>query len=148
MTCRVCRTAAVLLLAVLLLSLVQSLKFGAKVRTVKEAKEITVPRAEGKYQWNLHPVAFSLLPLAPGARRKTITEVVVKNKIWTMDQIQGIISVNVPVRSTIVKLKGGGLWMYNPVAPTEECIEVVRGLEALHGPVQHIVLGTLGLVRQ
>ncbi|KAJ1423085.1 hypothetical protein B484DRAFT_331915 [Ochromonadaceae sp. CCMP2298] len=62
-----------------------------------------------------------------------------------MDQIQGIISVNVPVRSTIVKLKGGGLWVYNPVAPTIECIEVVRGLEALHGPVQHIILGTLGL---
>lgn len=70
---------------------------------------------------------------------------VVKDKIWTLDQLQGIVNVNVPVRSTIIKLSGGGLFVYNPVAPTKECLKIVRGLEEQHGQVQHIVLGTVGL---
>jgi hypothetical protein len=55
--------------------------------------------------------------------------------------------VNVPVRSTIVKLKqgDGGLWVHNPVAPTKEYLGMVRALEAKHGPVKHVVLGSLGL---
>ena len=49
---------------------------------------------------------------------------------------------------TIIKLQntpGGGLLVYAPVAPTGECMAKVRNLEAEHGPVRHIVLGTLGL---
>lgn len=85
------------------------------------------------------------MPLAPGPRRKTIIEEIVKNEIWTLDQIQGIVNVNVPVRSTVVKLKDGGLFVHNPVAPTLECIEMMRTLENQHGPVKIIVLATLGL---
>ena len=69
---------------------------------------------------------------------------VVKDTIWTLDQIQGIINVNVPVRAVVVKLTGGGLLIYNPVGPTEENVAMIRGLEAKHGPVKHIVLASLG----
>ena len=62
-----------------------------------------------------------------------------------MDQVQGVVNVNVPVRATIIKLKRGGLWVHNPVAPTPEHLGLVRALEAAHGPVKHIVLGTVGL---
>ena len=49
---------------------------------------------------------------------------------------------------TVIKLEntpGGGLFVYAPVAPTGECLAMLRKLEAEHGPVKHIVLGTLGL---
>lgn len=103
------------------------------------------PISDDKYYWDLSKFAFSLLPLSPSRRRKTLMEEIVKDSIWTLDQVQGIINVNVPVRSTIIKLKEGGLFVYNPVAPTKECIEIVRNLELKYGKVKHIVLGTIGL---
>lgn len=117
-----------------------------KVNTVSNVRrEISLPPFSPDYFWNLNRVAFSLLPLAPGPRRKTIFEEVLKGQIWTLDQIQGIVNVNVPVRSTIVKLSQGGLFVYNPVAPTNECIRYIKQLESQHGPVKYIVLGSLGL---
>ena len=104
-----------------------------------------MPDSSPNYYWDLNRVAFSLLPLAPGPRRKTLFEEVVKQSVYTMDQIQGIVNVNVPVRGVIVALKDGGLLVYNPVAPTVEVVEYMRYLEARHGPVRHIVLGSLGL---
>lgn len=108
-------------------------------------KEIKMPDSDKRYFWDLSDVAFSLLPLAPGTRRKTLIEEIVPDSVWTLDQIQGIISVNVPVRSAIFKLSDGGLLVYNPVGPTRECIELVRDLEEKHGKVQHIILGSVGL---
>lgn len=108
-------------------------------------REILLPKSDKRYYWDLSRVAFSLLPLAPGARRKTVVEELVKGKVWTLDQLQGIVNVNVPVRSTIIKLKSGGLFVYNPVAPTKECIDIVKNLVRQYGPVKHIVLGSLGL---
>jgi hypothetical protein len=55
------------------------------------------------------------------------------------------VNVNVPVRATVIKLRDGGLWVHNPVAPTNEHIQMIRDLENVHGPVEHIVLGTVGL---
>ena len=69
----------------------------------------------------------------------------VPNTIWTLDQIQGIVNVNVPVRCTVIKLKDGGLFVHNPVAPTKECIEMIQNIESRHGRVKHIVLASLGL---
>ena len=106
---------------------------------------IRLPEYKGDYYWDLGDLAFSLLPLAPGRRRRTLVQEVVKDTIWTLDQIQGVINVNVPVRAVIVKLAAGGLLVYNPVGPTKECLKFVRSLESKHGKVKHIVLGTLGL---
>lgn len=40
---------------------------------------------------------------------------------------------------------GGGLWIHNPVAPTPQLLAMVKKLEAEHGSVRHIVLGTAAL---
>jgi hypothetical protein len=40
---------------------------------------------------------------------------------------------------------GGGLWIHNPLAPTPELIQQIKDLEMQHGPVRHIVLGTVAL---
>lgn len=78
-------------------------------------------------QYPLGKVAFSLLPFSPesNGRRKTILSTIVADKIWTVDQLQGVLHVNVPVRSQIVALKSGGLLINNPVAPTKECISLL-----------------------
>lgn len=106
---------------------------------------IPSPRRTKDTYWPLGKVAFSLLPLAgTSTRRKTLQEEVVKGIIWTHDQIQGIVNVNVPVRQTVVKIKDG-LLVYNPVAPTPELLNMMRQLETDHGPVRHVVLGTVAL---
>lgn len=47
-------------------------------------------------KFDLGRIAFSLLPLSPETvgRRKTILTEVVKDEVWTLDQLQGIINVN------------------------------------------------------
>ncbi|MEC4986791.1 MAG: DUF4336 domain-containing protein [Oscillatoria sp. PMC 1068.18] len=83
------------------------------------------------------------LPIYPYSKRRTIRREVVKNTIWTFEQIQGIFYVVVPIRMTVVKMKQGGLLIYAPVAPTPECIRLVKELEAEHGCVQYIILPTI-----
>mmetsp|Transcript_30783 Transcript_30783/g.51501 ORF Transcript_30783/g.51501 Transcript_30783/m.51501 type:complete len:469 (-) Transcript_30783:117-1523(-) len=105
------------------------------------------PARDDKLKFGLGNFAFSLLPLSPEAvgRRKTLFTEIVKDTVWTLDQVQGIINVNVPVRCTIIKLEEGGLFINNPVAPTKECIEMVKNLESEHGPVKYITLSSLAL---
>jgi Domain of unknown function (DUF4336) len=83
------------------------------------------------------------VPLYPYGMRRTIRKEVVKDTIWTFDQMQGIFYVVVPIRMTVVKLEAGGLLVYAPVAPTPECIRLVQELEAEHGNVKYIVLPTV-----
>jgi Domain of unknown function (DUF4336) len=44
---------------------------------------------------------------------------------------------------TVVKLVGGGLLVYAPVAPTGECLELMDELIRVHGDVQYIILPTI-----
>jgi hypothetical protein len=105
----------------------------------------TPPFTKQEY-WPLGKVAFSLLPLAgTSTSRATVEECIVPNTIWTHDQIQGIVNVNVPVRQTVVKLSTGGLFVHNPVAPTPQLLNMMQQLIDQHGPVRHIVLGTVAL---
>lgn len=83
------------------------------------------------------------LPLYPYGKRRTIRQEVVKDTIWTFDQIQGIFYVVVPIRMTVVKLESEGLLVYAPVAPTLECIRLVKELEDKHGEVKYIILPTI-----
>jgi hypothetical protein len=88
---------------------------------------------------------YGVLPIGPYKTKKTIMETIVPGKIWTMDQKFGILNVQVPVRMTIVKLSTGGLFVYDPIAATPECVSFVRELEKEHGPVKHIVLGSVAI---
>ncbi len=83
------------------------------------------------------------LPLYPYSKRRTIRKEVVKDTIWTFDQLQGIFYVVVPIRMTVVKLNTGGLLVYAPVAPTPECIRLVNEIVAEHGDVKYIILPTV-----
>ena len=96
----------------------------------------------------IHPRDFSwsfwfTLPLYPFGSRQTIRKEVVKDTVWTFDQLQGIFYVVVPIRMTVVKLDEGGLLVYAPVAPTPECIRLVKELVAEHGDVKYIILPTI-----
>ena len=53
-----------------------------------------------------------------------------------------MLNVLVNIRTVVVALKGGGLWVHNPLAPTQEYLEYIRELEKKHGKVKYIVLGT------
>ena len=121
-----------------------ALNLAPQRRAVKAASSsVVVPPSRPDTAWPLASVAFSLLPLAAGKRRKTLETTVVPGQLWTHDQLQGVVNVNVPVRSTVIRLADGGLWVHNPVAPTPEYVRMIRDLEAAHGPVKHIVLGTV-----
>ena len=82
-----------------------------------------------------------LLPLYPYSRRKTIFKELIPNKVWSLEQLQGIYYVAVPVRLTIVKVPEG-LMLLNPLPPTQELVDYINKLEKDHGPVKTIVLPT------
>mmetsp|Transcript_65285 Transcript_65285/g.147262 ORF Transcript_65285/g.147262 Transcript_65285/m.147262 type:complete len:504 (+) Transcript_65285:48-1559(+) len=117
------------------------------------------PANSDDLRWGLWPA----LPLAPYARRKTVMAEVVKGRVWNFDQLQGTLYVNVPVRMTVVKLgaaakgatKGAAkgeaaeppaLFVFAPVAPTKECLRLVRELELSEGAkVKYVVLPTIAV---
>jgi len=86
-----------------------------------------------------------VFPLAPYSRKKTVRTEVVKDEVWAFDQIIGALYVWTPLRMTVVKLQKGGLLVFNPVPPTEECLKLVRELEGEHGNVRFVVLGSTAL---
>ncbi|MBD2494357.1 DUF4336 domain-containing protein [Nostoc sp. FACHB-280] len=96
----------------------------------------------------IHPKDISwpfwpIVPLYPYSRRRTIRKEIIKDTIWTFDQLQGIFYVVVPIRMTVVKLDAGGLLVYAPVAPTRECLQLMQELVAEHGDVKYIILPTI-----
>jgi Domain of unknown function (DUF4336) len=90
------------------------------------------------WSWPFWPV----VPLYPYNRRRTLCQEIVKDTIWTFDQMHGILYTIVPIRMSVIKLTGGGLLVYSPVAPTTECVRMVRELVAKHGEVKYIILPT------
>jgi hypothetical protein len=112
----------------------------------KDPYLIPTPPYTKDLDWPLGKVAFSLLPLSgTWSCRATVQQEIVRDQVWTHDQIQGIVNVNVPVRQTVVKLQSGGLWVHNPVAPTAQLLQMMTALVQKHGPVTHIVLGSVAL---
>ena len=83
------------------------------------------------------------VPIYPYSKRRTIRQEVLKDTIWTFDQLQGIFYVVVPIRMTVVRLEEGGLLVYAPVAPTKQCIRLVRELVDKYGEVKYIILPTI-----
>ncbi|PZO45541.1 MAG: hypothetical protein DCF17_01015 [Shackletoniella antarctica] len=100
---------------------------------------ISAPSTRRDRAWPFWPV----VPLYPYGQRPTQRVEVVKDQVWAFDQFQGIFYVVVPIRMTVVRLEPEGLLVYSPVAPTAECIALVRELEDRHGPVKYIVMSTV-----
>ncbi|MEM8605139.1 MAG: DUF4336 domain-containing protein, partial [Cyanobacteria bacterium P01_H01_bin.121] len=89
-------------------------------------------------QWAWWP----LVPLYPYNQRQTLRFEVIPDQIWVFEQLQGIFYVVVPIRMTVVRLQPAGLLVYAPVAPTPECVRLLRELEAKHGEVRYIIAPT------
>jgi len=88
------------------------------------------------------PPAGFPFPLTPLLSRRTVMEEVIPGKVWTFEQEQGIglgLGVSTNVRMTAVRLRDGRLWLHDPVAPTAECVDMVR---SLGGDVAYVVLAT------
>lgn len=88
---------------------------------------------------------WGILPVGPYKTKKTIRETIVPGQVWTFDQKFGILNVQVPLPMTLVKLSTGGLLVYNPIAATPECLKLVREIVAQHGPVRHVIVGSVAL---
>jgi hypothetical protein len=111
-----------------------------RVNTLTEARVVDLEESRaGRESWRF----WFTLPLYPYSKRRTIRTEIVPDTIWTFDQVQGILYVVVPIRMTVVKLTGGGLLVYAPVAPTLECLELVNELVLNHGDVKYIILPTI-----
>jgi hypothetical protein len=93
----------------------------------------------GDQAWPLWPV----VPIYPYGQRRTLRRELIAGKLWVFEQVQGIFYVVVPIRMTVVKLSAGGLLVFSPVAPTHECVRLVRELEAEHGEVKYVILPTV-----
>ncbi|CAN1322547.1 hypothetical protein LINPERPRIM_LOCUS32428 [Linum perenne] len=92
----------------------------------------------GRFYFNFTGFPF---PLGPFLNRRTIRTEAVKGCVWLFEQEQalGFSSVSTNIRMTVIKLKSGGLWVHAPIAPTKECIQLLKELDA---PVEYIVLPT------
>lgn len=92
----------------------------------------------GRFYFNITGFPF---PLGPFLNRRTIKTEAVKDCIWLFEQEQalGFSSVSTNIRMTVIKLRSGGLWVHAPIAPTKECIQLLKELEA---PVEYIILPT------
>jgi hypothetical protein len=55
------------------------------------------------------------------------------------EQSQGVLDVLVNIRMTVIKLRDGGLFVHAPIAPTRQCLSLLRELGA---PVTFVVLPT------
>ncbi|KAL3807400.1 hypothetical protein ACHAXA_006668 [Cyclostephanos tholiformis] len=91
---------------------------------------------------------WGVLPVGTYKSKRTVMETIIPNEIWTFDQKFGILNVQVPLRMTVVRMgggEGGGLFVYDPIAATPELVEMVRHLERMHGPVRHVVLGSVAI---
>jgi hypothetical protein len=88
---------------------------------------------------------WGILPVGTYKKKKTVIETIVPDKVWTLEQKFGILDVQVPLRMTVIKMSDGGLFVYDPIAATPECIDLIGEIVAQHGPVKHIAVGSVAL---
>ncbi|MBO8204181.1 DUF4336 domain-containing protein [Prochlorococcus marinus CUG1415] len=85
--------------------------------------------------WHWWPV----FPLYPYGQKKTLLRELIPDQIWSLEQIQGLYYVAVPIRMTVIKVENG-LMLINPLPPTKELINELEKLIAIHGKVKTIIL--------
>ncbi|CAK0789371.1 unnamed protein product [Prorocentrum cordatum] len=105
------------------------------------AADLRPPPTPSEAWWPLWPA----LPVAPYERRRTLLVEYIPGEVWGLEQKIGLLYVHVPIRMTVLRLEAGGLLLYSAVAPTDECMSLLRGLEERYGPVKYIVLPTVAV---
>ncbi|KAG2424024.1 hypothetical protein HXX76_014848 [Chlamydomonas incerta] len=107
-------------------------------KAADEGGAATSRRPTGQEYFNVTGFPF---PLGPYFTRNTLRREIERDTMWVFEQTQALefFSVFTPVRMTVIKLASGGLWVHAPVAPTAECIRLLKELDA---PVEYIVLPT------
>lgn len=60
---------------------------------------------------------------------------------WALEQLLAFANVTATIRTNVIKMDDGGLWVSNPLWPTEEYCALLDEL----GPVKHVVLATNAL---
>jgi Domain of unknown function (DUF4336) len=90
------------------------------------------------WQWHW----WLTVPLYPYGQRRTLCREIIPEWVWVYEQIQGVLYVVTSIRMTVLRLETGGLIVYSPIAPTPECLRLLKELVDLYGPVKHIVLST------
>eukprot|EP00184_Porphyridium_aerugineum_P008192 CAMPEP_0184693020 /NCGR_PEP_ID=MMETSP0313-20130426/1324_1 /TAXON_ID=2792 /ORGANISM="Porphyridium aerugineum, Strain SAG 1380-2" /LENGTH=452 /DNA_ID=CAMNT_0027150967 /DNA_START=125 /DNA_END=1483 /DNA_ORIENTATION=- len=98
-----------------------------------------IPASKPSKRFYLNMTGFPF-PLRPFLQRKTIMREMIPNTMWSFEQEHGLggTFVAINIRMTVIRLQNGDLWVYNPIAPTEECLQLLAPL----GSIKHIVLGT------
>jgi hypothetical protein len=86
---------------------------------------------------------WTALPVAPYSKRKTIMKKITDG-VYIFDQLIGIYYVHVPIRMTVCVINDG-LFVYAPVAPTKECLQLLQQLIDTYGPIQTIVLPSVAV---
>lgn len=113
------------------------------VQTPRATKRASPSPKETATQ-NLKRVYINLtgfpFPLGPFVARRTVIDEIVAGRVWGFEQEQTLFGIRVNVRSVAIKLRSGDLWIYNPVAPTKELLELLSTIP--FRKVAHIVLGT------
>ena len=84
--------------------------------------------------------AFYEVILPPVQNRATVRTAIGRGEngdgMWGFEQLLLFANVSATIRMTVVRLQDGTLWVNAPVAPTGECLALLREL----GDVSHIVL--------
>lgn len=80
-------------------------------------------------------------PIIGKSQRKTIKRQIAPN-IWVLEQSLILGPLETPLRSTVIKLSDGTLWVHAPVAPTQEFFDLV---EECGDTVSNIVVPTYAL---
>uniref|UniRef100_A0ACD5U1U3 Uncharacterized protein n=1 Tax=Avena sativa TaxID=4498 RepID=A0ACD5U1U3_AVESA len=113
-------------------------RLSASASAAEETSTGGASSSSSRFYFNITGFPF---PLGPFLNRRTLRTEAVKGSVWLFEQEQalGFSSVSTNTRMTVVKLRSGGLWVHAPIAPTKECIQLIKELGA---PVEHIVLPT------
>lgn len=90
---------------------------------------------------------WGILPVGTYKSKPTILEEIVPGNLWTLDQKFGILNVQVPLRMTVLKLnKSNELLVYNPIAATPQCEEMLKSIEEQSGAkIRYILVGSVAL---
>ncbi|CAK9015043.1 unnamed protein product [Durusdinium trenchii] len=72
----------------------------------------------------------------PRLTRETLRKELVEGQIWGLEQVIAFFTVSANIRMLVVRLSDGKLWVCGPIAPTQECLQLLDSL----GPVGHLVV--------